>query len=62
MSVTVRAGATFLFDPPKELFRSRAAGFDMSRDGSRFIATIPEHSREEELLTVVLNWPLAFAK
>ena len=62
MSVPVRAGATFAVDPPKELFRSRVSAFDMTKDGSRFLVAIAEHSREEEPLTVVLNWWWAFGK
>ena len=62
MSVAVKPGPGFTFDPPKVLFEKTLFGFDVAPDGSRFIAVIPERDPAQEPLTVVVNWPAAMGK
>jgi len=62
MSVAVKPGPGFTFDPPKVLFEKSVLNFDVAPDGSRFLAVIPERDSSQEPLTVVVNWPAAIGK
>jgi serine/threonine protein kinase/Tol biopolymer transport system component len=46
-----------LFDLPKD-----AGGYDVSRDGQRFIAALPKRDEVAQPLTVMLNWTAALKK
>jgi hypothetical protein len=59
MSTAVKPGPDFVFDPPKPLFESGMTGYDVSADGSRFLAIIPDRNPGKEPFTVVVNWPAA---
>ena len=64
MAVSVSAGRGFERSSPRPLFRIRSTdargrpidGFDVSRDGLRFLVNQPS-SDITKSITVVLNWP-----
>jgi eukaryotic-like serine/threonine-protein kinase len=58
MAVDVKTvGAVFEPGVPKPLFAStRAGSFDVTRDGQRFLISVPIEESSPEPITVVLNW------
>lgn len=65
-SVPVRTSPTLELGTPKALFRipgrSPWLGFDVSPDGTRFLAIVPESIADEQPINVVVNWPAAVGK
>jgi dipeptidyl aminopeptidase/acylaminoacyl peptidase len=61
MSVSVRTFPELQLGMPRFLFqfkgRSSWLGFEVSADGSRFLAIVPESIADERPLNVVVNWP-----
>jgi Tol biopolymer transport system component len=57
----LESGATFRAGPPRFLFRTppNVAGFDVTRDGSRFLMPIPEGRATDASITVTLDWKAA---
>ena len=59
MSVPIRPGATLEIGKPSTLFALAGMGwqdFDVSRDGQRFLAVIPEVAIATQPLTAVQHW------
>jgi Tol biopolymer transport system component len=64
MAVDVNgAGETFQAGIPKELFEApfvadhRRNRYDVTRDGKRFLVLVPAGEKQEQKITVVVNWP-----
>ncbi len=61
VSVPVRTAPALELGEPRTLFALKDArrwvGFDMSPDGQRFLATVPEAIATEQPYTVIVNWP-----
>ncbi len=61
MSVPVREGSPLRLGEPKVLFalkgESRWQSFDVSADGKRLLAVVPEFVADQAPLNVVVNWP-----
>jgi serine/threonine protein kinase len=64
MAVDVNgAGETFQAGIPKELFEApfvtfpRRNRYDVTRDGKRFLALVPEDEKQEQKIAVIVNWP-----
>jgi Tol biopolymer transport system component len=61
MTVTIKPGAQFQFDPPKAVFPVNLsivpnASFEVSKDGHFLLPALAEQSASSPM-TVVLNWP-----
>ncbi len=59
MSVPVRTSPSLQTGSPAPLFAISGKpwlNFEISRDGKRFLAVVPETTADEQPLTVVLNW------
>ena len=71
MAATIRLGATFSFDSPKPLFRTRvlpraaetSAEYDVTRDGQRFLigTVLDTPNSAVPRPVIVLNWPAELA-
>ena len=63
MSVPVRPGPPLRLGEPKVLFVLRGdqrwQDFDVSADGKRLLAVVPEFVADKAPLSVVVNWPVA---
>ena len=64
MAVDVNgAGETFQAGVPKELFEApfvkdiRRNRYDVTRDGKRFLVITPADEKQEQKITVIVNWP-----
>ena len=61
MSVPVRTSPSLQLGVPKPLFeiksRSRWLSFEVSTDGARLLAIVPESIADERPLSIVVNWP-----
>ena len=61
MAMPVRTFPSLQLGEPKALFelkgRSNWLDFDVSTDGKRFLAVVPESLADERPLSVVVNWP-----
>jgi Tol biopolymer transport system component len=64
MAVDVNgAGETFQAGIPKELFEApfvtehRRNRYDVTRDGKRFLVIAPAGEKQEQKITVIVNWP-----
>ena len=61
MSVPARTSPSLQLGVPKSLFqlkgRSSWPAFEVSRDGMRFLAVVPEALADERPLSVIVNWP-----
>jgi hypothetical protein len=61
MSVPVRTAPSLQLGTPSPLFalkgRSSWLDFDVSRQGDRFLAVVPDVVADERPLSVVVNWP-----
>ena len=61
VSIPVRAATPLELGKPRPLFTlkddERWAGFEMSPDGQRFLATVPEAVANRQPYSVVVNWP-----
>jgi Tol biopolymer transport system component len=66
VSVPVRTSPSLELGVPKPLFRIKGRspwlGFDVSADGTRFLAIVPESIADEQPINVVVNWPAAVEK
>jgi Tol biopolymer transport system component/predicted Ser/Thr protein kinase len=66
MSVPVRTSPSLQLGIPKSLFqikgRSDWLAFEVSGDGTRFLAIVPEALADERPLSVVVNWPAEVPK
>jgi len=54
----LESGSEFLASAPRLLFRlpPNVGGFDVTRDGQRFLAGVPEGKMVSQSITVVTNW------
>ena len=66
MAMPVRTFPSLQLGEPKALFelkgRSNWLDFDVSTDGKRFLAVVPESLADERPLSVVVNWPADLEK
>ena len=67
MSTSVRTSPSLQLGAPKSLFqvKGRAGGwlaFEVSADGTRFLAITTESFADERPLNVVVNWPAEAGK
>ena len=67
MSVPVQAGAAFRTAVPAALFETRAGeagewNYDVTRDGQRFVFTVPIGESTPAPITILLNWAVALRK
>jgi Tol biopolymer transport system component len=66
MSAPVKTSPSLQLGEPKALFnlggRSNWRSFDVSADGKRFLAVVPEVVADREPLRVVVNWPAGVDK
>jgi hypothetical protein len=61
ISVAIRPGLSLQFGEPKVLFVLKAGqtwqDFDVSADGNRLLAIVPEFEADQAPMNVVVNWP-----
>ena len=60
MALPIVTDPTLKTGSPKELFRIAGKpwlNFRVSRDGTRFLAVVPEVAADEQPMTVVVDWP-----
>jgi roadblock/LC7 domain-containing protein len=66
MSVPVRTSPSLQLGAPRSLFqikgRSSWPAFEVSGDGKRFLAIVPEALADERPLSVIVNWPTEVEK
>ncbi len=60
MAIPIVTDPTLKTGSPTELFTIAGKpwlSFGVSRDGTRFLAVVPESAADEQPMTVVVNWP-----
>jgi hypothetical protein len=65
VAVPIRTTGALEVGTPVTLFTLKGAGwnsFDVSADGERFLAVVPEVVASEQPLTVVLGWTAEIAR